>query len=228
MDARGRRARVLRDGHRPRRRARPDVAPRRQVARHGRRRGRWTPPVSIPRDGASVRVGALAAVRRGGRRARPSFRVFPGTGSTRRTGTDERRSNCAGSIASSWNTTIFEPRWSGAWRPIGPGDEGAGAGGALHWFWLKRAYLAEGQHWLERALARSAAPPPARRAQALMALGSIVFFQGDFERAHASARGERGAGARRRRALDRGGRPRVADDGGDRARGFRGRRRAGR
>ena len=55
--------------------------------------------------------------------------------------------------------------------------------GALHWFWLKRAYLAEGQQCLERALAKDADAAPARRAQALMALGSIVFFQGDFERA---------------------------------------------
>ncbi len=54
---------------------------------------------------------------------------------------------------------------------------------ALHWFWLKRAYLAEGQHSLERALARGTHATPAARAPALMALGSIVFFQGDFERA---------------------------------------------
>jgi non-specific serine/threonine protein kinase len=54
---------------------------------------------------------------------------------------------------------------------------------ALHWFWLKRAHLTEGQHTLERALARHAQATPAQRAQGLMALGSIVFFQGDFERA---------------------------------------------
>ncbi len=44
----------------------------------------------------------------------------------------------------------------------GPGHEGLELAAHLCWFWLKRAYLAEGQHWLERALARSAAPPPAR------------------------------------------------------------------
>ena len=54
---------------------------------------------------------------------------------------------------------------------------------ALFWFWLKRAYLAEGQQFLERALARHAAVAPARRAQAVMALGNLIFFQGDFERA---------------------------------------------
>ena len=54
---------------------------------------------------------------------------------------------------------------------------------ALHWFWMKRGYLAEGEQWLERALARDPRASPARRAQALMALGCIVFFQGDFARA---------------------------------------------
>ena len=53
----------------------------------------------------------------------------------------------------------------------------------LHYFWLKRGYFAEGQHWLERALASSAAPPTVWRARALVALGAIVFFQGDFARA---------------------------------------------
>ena len=54
---------------------------------------------------------------------------------------------------------------------------------ALHWFWLKRAYLAEGRWSLERALTRGMHATHAERAPALMALGSIVFFQGDFERA---------------------------------------------
>ena len=36
-----------------------------------------------------------------------------------------------------------------------PGDESLELAAPLHWFWLKRAYLAEGQHWLERALARA-------------------------------------------------------------------------
>ena len=53
----------------------------------------------------------------------------------------------------------------------------------LHLFWIKRGYFAEGQHWLERALASSTTPPPGCRARALVALGSIVFFQGDFGRA---------------------------------------------
>jgi non-specific serine/threonine protein kinase len=54
---------------------------------------------------------------------------------------------------------------------------------ALYWFWLKRTHLAEGEQWLERALARDLRAAPARRAQALMALGSIVFFEGHFARA---------------------------------------------
>ena len=53
----------------------------------------------------------------------------------------------------------------------------------LHWFWLKRAYLAEGQRFLERALAKDTTAAPAERARACMALGSLVFFQGDFDRA---------------------------------------------
>ena len=63
------------------------------------------------------------------------------------------------------------------------GDQSLELALPLQWFWLKRAYLAEGQHWLERALARATAPSPARRAQALSALGNVLFFQGDFGRA---------------------------------------------
>jgi non-specific serine/threonine protein kinase len=54
---------------------------------------------------------------------------------------------------------------------------------SLFWFWLKRAHLAEGRHGLERALAKNADVSPTQQASALMALGSIVFFQGEFERA---------------------------------------------
>ncbi len=54
---------------------------------------------------------------------------------------------------------------------------------ALYWFWMKRAHLGEGRQFLERALARHPGVAPAKRAQALMALGSIIFFQGDFGRA---------------------------------------------
>ncbi len=64
-----------------------------------------------------------------------------------------------------------------------PGPDGLELAARLHWLWLKRAHIAEGQRWLERALARSHAASPARRAQALLALGSLVFMQGDFERA---------------------------------------------
>ncbi len=56
--------------------------------------------------------------------------------------------------------------------------------GRLHWFWIKRAQLAEGRRWLERALERCQAPSVRHRATAVSALGNIVFFLGDFERAH--------------------------------------------
>jgi len=62
------------------------------------------------------------------------------------------------------------------------GHEGLELASRLHWFWMKRAYLSEGRHWLESALARSAAPSAPRRAHGLMALGTITFFLGDFER----------------------------------------------
>ena len=64
-----------------------------------------------------------------------------------------------------------------------PGPESLELAAALHWFWVKLAYLTEGRHWLERALTRSAAPPVGTRAKTLTALGTIVFFLGDFERA---------------------------------------------
>jgi predicted ATPase/DNA-binding winged helix-turn-helix (wHTH) protein len=53
---------------------------------------------------------------------------------------------------------------------------------ALSWFWLKRGYFREGQEYLERALSAGGNTPPVLRARALMSLGSITFFQGDFVR----------------------------------------------
>jgi non-specific serine/threonine protein kinase len=47
-----------------------------------------------------------------------------------------------------------------------PGPEALALATPLHWFWLKHAYLAEGQRWLERAIAGSVVPPAARRAAA--------------------------------------------------------------
>jgi non-specific serine/threonine protein kinase len=64
-----------------------------------------------------------------------------------------------------------------------PGAESLELAAMLHWFWLKRAYLTEGQCFLERALARDARTTSPRRPQAQMALGSIAFLQGDFPRA---------------------------------------------
>ena len=53
---------------------------------------------------------------------------------------------------------------------------------ALSWFWVKRGYFREGQECLERALSMAADAPPALRASALTSLGSLTFFQGDFDR----------------------------------------------
>jgi non-specific serine/threonine protein kinase len=71
------------------------------------------------------------------------------------------------------------------WRLLSdrPGPDCLDMAPALHWFWLKRASLSEGQQFLERALARHTEAGPTQRAHALFALGSLIFFQGDFARA---------------------------------------------
>ena len=56
-------------------------------------------------------------------------------------------------------------------------------GTALSFFWWKCSYFGEGQRWLEAALAANGSAPAAERAQALMGLGNVIFFQGDFARA---------------------------------------------
>ena len=53
---------------------------------------------------------------------------------------------------------------------------------ALCWFWMKRGYFREGQEYLERALSAIGNAPSVLRAKALMSLGSMTFFQGDFVR----------------------------------------------
>ena len=63
------------------------------------------------------------------------------------------------------------------------GDQSLELAAALFWFWLKRGYLREGQEYLERALSGSTRTPSVLRAKALMSLGSLTFFQGDFVRA---------------------------------------------
>ena len=47
---------------------------------------------------------------------------------------------------------------------------------------MKRGYFREGQEYLERALSAVGNPPSVLRAKALMSLGSMTFFQGDFVR----------------------------------------------
>ncbi len=72
------------------------------------------------------------------------------------------------------------------WRLAAPdgGERGLELATTLFWFWLKRAHFAEGQHWLERALAACPLPPVALHAKALMALGNMLFFQADFDGTH--------------------------------------------
>ncbi|HEX5108247.1 MAG TPA: winged helix-turn-helix domain-containing protein [Vicinamibacterales bacterium] len=64
-----------------------------------------------------------------------------------------------------------------------PGPDSLELAVPMHWFWVKRAYLAEGRQWLERALATSAATRAPRHTEALLALGNLTFFQGDFDHA---------------------------------------------
>jgi predicted ATPase/DNA-binding CsgD family transcriptional regulator len=57
--------------------------------------------------------------------------------------------------------------------------------GAVLWrFWFERGYLSEGRLWLDRALAASAEPTPAR-ARALSGNGVLAHYQGDYVRAEA-------------------------------------------
>jgi non-specific serine/threonine protein kinase len=51
---------------------------------------------------------------------------------------------------------------------------------AMWWFWLKRSYLREGQERIERVLSAVGSAAAALRARALMSLGAITFFRGDF------------------------------------------------
>ena len=65
------------------------------------------------------------------------------------------------------------------------GEQSLALAAALCWFWLKRGYFREGQEWLERALSASGSKPSALRAKALVSLGWMTFFQGDFVRTRA-------------------------------------------
>jgi len=56
---------------------------------------------------------------------------------------------------------------------------------ALMWFWLKRSYLREGYERMERTLSAAGPVPVGLRARALVSLGSLTFFRGDFARAQA-------------------------------------------
>jgi predicted ATPase/DNA-binding winged helix-turn-helix (wHTH) protein len=61
-------------------------------------------------------------------------------------------------------------------------EQGLELAASVCWFWLKRGYFREGQDFLERGLAASPGTAPALRAKALMNLGMLTFFQGEFAR----------------------------------------------
>jgi predicted ATPase/DNA-binding SARP family transcriptional activator len=54
---------------------------------------------------------------------------------------------------------------------------------ALWWWWMRRGSPAEGQFWLEGALARAPEAPPAARASALLQASHLTYARGDRERA---------------------------------------------
>lgn len=56
--------------------------------------------------------------------------------------------------------------------------------GALFWFWVKQGRFEEGRRWLERALAVGARTAASTRAQALIGLANIDYFQGVDSAAH--------------------------------------------
>lgn len=64
-------------------------------------------------------------------------------------------------------------------RPEG-GDQALELSAALFWFWLKRGHLSEGQQWLERALATGSNAGAALRANALIGVGHMMWFQGNY------------------------------------------------
>jgi non-specific serine/threonine protein kinase len=68
------------------------------------------------------------------------------------------------------------------WSLVRPeaGNQALELSSALFWFWLKRGYLSEGQQWLERALAMDSNADPALRAKALIGLGHMMWFQGNY------------------------------------------------
>ena len=56
--------------------------------------------------------------------------------------------------------------------------------GATFWVWMTRGPWSEGQRWVEDALAIASEEHPAAKAKGLMALGSLLFNQGDLAEAN--------------------------------------------
>ncbi|MDF3041129.1 MAG: Protein kinase [Thermomicrobiales bacterium] len=58
-------------------------------------------------------------------------------------------------------------------------------GGALYRFWADHGHYEEGRRWLEQALALAPGAVSIPRGNALLGLGVMVYFQGDYDRAEA-------------------------------------------
>ena len=171
-----------------------------RTPRRGPRRRRWTSsaawwsttssargaagrraPLPAAGDGAGVRRRAPGAVRGGGRRPRPARAVLPGRGGAGR-----------GGAAGPAPGGLGRPVGAGGGQPPGGARLGAGRGEAalalrlataLAGFWERRGRLAEGQRWLEAALARGAAAPAALRARATFWAGYLAWFRDDLRAA---------------------------------------------
>jgi non-specific serine/threonine protein kinase len=63
--------------------------------------------------------------------------------------------------------------------PDDPAEAGLRLANALWWLWMNRGYLAEGQQWLEQALARSQEVPAPVRAAALLRAAHLASARGD-------------------------------------------------
>lgn len=65
------------------------------------------------------------------------------------------------------------------------GERGLELATALFNFWMKRGLFREGREYLERALLAAGSAPAVLKAKALMSVGTLTFFQGEFDRARA-------------------------------------------
>jgi non-specific serine/threonine protein kinase len=69
----------------------------------------------------------------------------------------------------------------------GDAEGAAQLGWDLKWFWYIRGHLAEGQRWMERALAHGQTLPPSSRAKAVTVAAALAVPQGDLDQTAALA-----------------------------------------